>query len=260
MIRFLWRFVAIWSAVTAFCAASAATLGLSRKNRHTALERQKRLVTFFSRLGLAILNVRPRVRGRFPPETPSGRGVLIVSNHLSYLDILMIASVYPVVFVTSTDLDNDFLLKALSFLGGSLFVERKKFSRLTREIREISEHLASGHRVCLFPETTSSDGTGVLPFRSALLDAARHAETPILPVCVRYRRVNGYPASPENLDLVCFYGRMRFAFHLVKLLWVGSVDAELDFLEPIETARFSRKQLGDRARDRISEIYFRAAG
>ncbi len=140
-------------------------------------------------------------------------------------------------------------------LGGSIFVERRSILQLKEEIAEIAKILDAGFNVCFFPEATSSNGTMVLPFKTALLAAVKEGNRNFLPVCIKYILINGYVADRSNLDYVCYYGDMKFFWHFLKLLVVNFVTVELTVLEIIYSLDLSRKEAAEIAYKRISEQY-----
>ena len=116
-----------------------------------------------------------------------------MANHVSYVDILVIASRTPAVFITSVELKRTFPLGMLAWFGGSLFVERRSPAGLKQEISAIARTLQEGTSVVLFPEGTTFDGDHVRPFRSSLFTAAIRAAVPVQPVCIGCGR-NGLDA------------------------------------------------------------------
>lgn len=214
-----------------------------------------RNTSFFSRIFLRLFGIRVHHRhgGRLRPSV-SGR--LMVSNHVSYLDVLVIASLTPSVFVTSVELGSTVLLGALARLGGSLFVERRKATGLKGELAAIAELLDSGFTVLFFPESTTSNGDRVHPFKNALFEAARMAGSDILPLCLRYTRVNARSLTTSNRDSVYYYGGATFLPHLAGLIGLKSVDVEVAALARIRPSESSgRKELAAQAHEAISNAY-----
>lgn len=253
------RLVRGFAAVPVVIAYSAASLVITLCSVH-ADRRRRRLLrnsSFFSTLTLALLGVRAATQGRKRLVHGSG-GRLIVSNHLSYLDILILSSIMPSVFITSVELKNTPFLGMLARFGGSIFVERRSPSGLKDEIEMISQALRKGFAVVLFPEGTTTNGECVRPFKSSLLTAAVRAGADILPVCLRYKSVNGKKLGSDDRDLVFYYGGMSFFRHLLRLLTLNSVEAELTLLEPIPARpHHSRKQLAALAHKTVSAAYLR---
>lgn len=212
-------------------------------------------VSGFARLLLVLFNIRVRVKHlERLHETIGAR--LIVSNHLSYIDILIISSLLPSVFITSVELKNTALLGTLARLSGSLFVERRRPSGLKREIGDIAAALGQGMPVALFPEGSTSNGDRVRPFKNSLFDAAVLARADIIPICLCYNRVNDERLTPENRDLVFYYGGAAFLKHFLRLLYLRSIDVEVVLLDPIKVdTHASRKSLASEAHRGISAEY-----
>ncbi|HSB34438.1 MAG TPA: lysophospholipid acyltransferase family protein [Nitrospirota bacterium] len=210
---------------------------------------------FFAGLLLGLLGIRVNVRhGDRLRRTKEN--ALIVANHVSYIDILVIASVTPSVFITSVELGGTFFLGMLARLGGSLFVERRKVTGLKQEIAEIARVLREGHHVVLFPEGTTSNGERVHPFRNALFDAAIAADVDVLPLCIRYIHLNGEALTTKNRDRLFYYGGTQFSRHLPGLLSIASADVEVVPLSVIKARKSdSRKELAALAHDAVSRAF-----
>jgi len=187
----------------------------------------------------------------------SGKSVLILSNHLSYVDIFVISSFFPVSFIASVDeVKSDLLLGKATELSGGYFVERRNRSGLRTEIESISEILELGINVALFPEGTTSNGDRVLPFKTPLLSIAQKAGVEILPLCLKYTSIDGETLTDKNKDLIYYYGDMKFFDHLFKLLSVRFVDAELTLLDKVDPrTASSRKEMARSVYDMINSAY-----
>jgi 1-acyl-sn-glycerol-3-phosphate acyltransferase len=141
-----------------------------------------RNTSFFSRPALKLLGVR--IHSKYLEILHSDVNArLVVSNHLSYIDILAISSLMPAVFITSMEMKNTFLLGTLSKFGGSVFIERRKASGLKKEIETITHALGHGFTVALFPEGTTSNGECVQPFKHSFFESAIKAKCDIPSVC-----------------------------------------------------------------------------
>ena len=222
-----------------------------RSKRAAAIQ----VMSFFSQIILKLLGVRVQVKHR--DRLRKKRGVcLIVANHLSYIDVLILSSLVPAVFVTSVELKHTAVIGALARLSGSLFVERRKPSGLKREIEEIVFVLGQGLPVALFPEGTTSNGDRVHQFKNSLFDAAVATRADILPLCLRYTRVNDQLLTPQNRDDVFYYGGITFFKHLPRLLSLSSIDVEIIPLSTITTKPHqTRKDLSLLTQNAISEAY-----
>ena len=217
-----------------------------------------RTTSLTARFVLLVLGVRVTVRRRRQRRSRPRRNYLVLANHLTYVDILVIASVMPGVFITSEELRRTFPLGSLARFGGSLFVERRSPAGLKREISEIAGVLREGTTVILFPEGTTSNGDTVRPFKNSLLTAALATGTTILPVCIRYLRIDGNPIDHRNRDTLYYYGGTTFFEHLPRMLRHRSVEVECILLRPIAArSGCSRKDLAALAHDAISTVYHR---
>ncbi len=213
-----------------------------------------RTASGFARIVLVLFGVRVHVKHRERFHKTGGR--LVVSNHLSYIDVLVLSALAPAVFITSVELKNTALLGTLARLSGSIFVERRRPSGLKREIEDIALALGQGLPVALFPEGTTSNGDRVQPFKNSLFDAAVLTRADIVPVCFRYTRVNDERVTPENRDLVFYYGGATFLNHFLHFLSLRSVDVEVIPLKAIRVhPRQSRKDLAAEAHKAISTAY-----
>ncbi|HEX9164723.1 MAG TPA: lysophospholipid acyltransferase family protein [Gemmatimonadales bacterium] len=147
---------------------------------------------------LRVLGVRRTRRGA-PPVPP----YFLVSNHLSYLDILVLGAELGAVFVSKHDLAGWPLLGHLSRVTGTIFIDRGRRRDAVRVLAEIDGAIAAGAGVLLFPEGTSSRGDGILPLRAALLEWAARSGHPVHVATVRYATEEGdRPAS----ETVCWWG------------------------------------------------------
>ncbi len=211
--------------------------------------------SFFCRIMLALLGVRLHVKHHERLQKKN-TGLLIVSNHVSYVDVLVIASLAPSVFITSVELGSTLFLGMLARSGGSMYVERRKASGLKKEISLIVRVLREGFPVTLFPEGTTSNGERVQPFKNSLFDAAVSAQVDILPICLQYTSVDGQKITAANRDSIFYYGGTSFFHHIPRLLSLSTVDVEVIPLKliPVHDGD-SRKDLAALAHSAIGAAY-----
>ncbi len=189
-------------------------------------------------------------------NTSEGKAHLFVSNHLSYLDILVVAARFPSVFVTSMEIRDTPFLGHIAKLAGCEFVERRNRSTVERDIRVLAEIMRQGTSVCLFPEGTSTNGTSVLPFKRSLLTSAVEAEIDVIPLCLNYTQLDGRPVDAGNRDDLCWYGTMDFFPHLMRVLSHQQILVKLVVCNPITfSARITRDEIADTAYERISGAF-----
>lgn len=163
---------------------------------------------------------------------PKG-GHLYVCNHLSYLDIFILASHFPSSYVTSMEMKNTPLLGQICILAGCVFVNRKNKRNLSNEIKEITQALKAGLNVTIFPEATSTNGEEVIRFRRPLFQAALDAKTSIVPMTLNYKRINQEDIALHNRDLLFWYGDMTFGGHFWNVLKAKHVNVSVHIEEPI---------------------------
>jgi len=173
---------------------------------------------------------------------------LLVSNHLSYLDILAISATTPAVFVSKADVKGWPLFGWLAKLGGTVFIERTRRTHVGEVNREIEAALDEGVLVVVFPEGTSSDGQTVLPFRSSLLEPALAGNHDIATAWLHYETPDG-DAKKE----VCYWGDHSFFPHLINLLGKKHIRATLRFGNYQRTTD-DRKELATQLRDAVLKL------
>lgn len=211
------------------------------------------VLRFFSRRTLEALNIKARILGL--ENLPSG-SALLVGNHLSYTDVLVISSQVPTCFVTSTEVKNSPGLGQICQMAGCLFVERRNKANLRNEVAEISEGLKRGLKVAIFPEATSTNGEALLRFRKPLYLAAIDAKVPVVPFCLNYRTVGGQPINPVSRDNIFWYGDMDFLPHLWRLSGAGGVEVELNLMPALEVGSDSDASIIAEASQRVVEKVF----
>ncbi len=175
-----------------------------------------RQVAFYARLMMKVLGLRVKVRGRQDLWDARG-GQLIVANHMSYVDVLLIASTRPACFVTSLEIKGTLGLGQIVQLAGCLFVDRQNKRQLGQEVAELTRGLQEGLDIVVFPEGTSTNGATVLRFKRPLFAAAIHSGASVLPVTINYVTANAQPVNQLNRDSLCWYGDMTFIRHFLAL-------------------------------------------
>jgi 1-acyl-sn-glycerol-3-phosphate acyltransferase len=166
----------------------------------------------------------------------NGGGILIASNHISWLDIVSISTVGPISLIAKKQVDTWPFFGLLARLQETVYVERERRAKTAEQRDVIKDRLSQGDTIVLFPEGTSSDGNRVLPFKSALLSAAEGTikgkdgiEKPIRvqPMSVAYTRIQGLPMNRDYRPFVAWYGDMDLIPHLLELFSLGPIDCEI---------------------------------
>lgn len=182
---------------------------------------RRRIFRAWGRSTAALAGMRIHVRGR-APDPP----FLLVSNHLSYLDIVLFASLTGAAFVSKAAVGRWPVLGPLSKTMGTLFVERGRRRDVVRVGELISARMTRGQGILLFPEGTSFAGERVRPFLSSLLEPAARAEVAVHWAVIGYRTPAGEAGAGSA---VCWWGDMQLAGHLMTLLGMRGFEAFVEF-------------------------------
>ncbi len=193
-----------------------------------------------------ILGMRIAVEGR-PPRAP----FLRVANHLSYVDVVLLAASLRCAFVSKAEVARWPVIGLLARMMGTVFVDRRRRRELIRVGARMRALLAAGQALVLFPEGTSSAGRDVHEFRSALLQPAAELGLPVRHAALRYQTPPG--EMPATLA-VSWWGEMTFVPHLSRLLRLPGFEARLVFgPEPIVDR--DRKRLARRLQRAVAERF-----
>jgi 1-acyl-sn-glycerol-3-phosphate acyltransferase len=212
---------------------------------------------WYHRITARIFGIRVETFG-----APSAmRPTLFVSNHVSYVDITVMSAVMPISFIAKREVAAWPFFGWLAKLQRTVFVDRS-VTVVDRERDLLARHLAARRNLVLFPEGTSSDGTGVKRFRSSLLAAAERTPggIPLLvqPITIAYTRLDDMPLGRHLRPFYAWYGDMDLVDHLWMMLGIGRVTATIVFHEPVTFARFgSRKALTKHCEEVIADALWR---
>ena len=191
---------------------------------------------------LKALGIELQVQGVVRPGP-----VLLVANHVSWLDILAINAVQPARFVSKADVRRWPVLGWMVECGGTLFIERERARDAMRVVHQVAQALQAGETLAVFPEGTTSDGHGLLPFHANLLQAAIVTETPAQPIALRYADADHAvsPAAAYIDDTT-----------LVQSLWwiacAPRLRVDVVVLAAEGTRHLDRRALAERLRESIS--------
>jgi 1-acyl-sn-glycerol-3-phosphate acyltransferase len=231
------------------------------------LRLQRSIPHLYHRILCALIGVRIHEVGTRSTASPA----LILSNHVSWLDISVISALSPVVFVAKSEVAGWPVFGWLAKLQRTVFVNRQARQQTGAATREIAGRLLDGDAVVLFAEGTSSDGTRVLPFRSALVGAvhhalgnsAHHANITVQPMSVAYVGFGGVPIGRALRERVAWYGDADLMPHLARVLASGAVDVTVSWGEAIAyDMRADRKAIAreaERSVRRMTAAALRAA-
>jgi len=211
--------------------------------RRRGWEMQHSIQMGFCRVMLAIIGIRVEARGRLPEVRPR----FVVANHVSWTDILALASVQPLVFLAKKEVESWPVLGFLARLQGTIFVERENRRAIPLVNAALSQEMREGRDVVVFAEGTSSDGSDVLKFNAAhfamLCDMQGDGEVfALAPVGLVYSQDVGW------------YGDMTFMPHLWSLMRRGGIVCRLAFGEAVATQGRDRKGIAADTEARVRDL------
>jgi len=222
------------------------------------------LTKVWANLNTLVLGIKVRlVNGNLIDKS---QNYFIIGNHLSYLDIILVGCKRPGLFVAKKEVKYWPLLGQLAWLAGSIFVDRSQRGPTANRpyVGQIADYLKKGLTILVFPEGTSSNGEGVLPFKKSIFSSPILAEIPILPLTIRYISVNKQPFSPANRDLVTWHSDMTFVDHFWGVLKLKGFEVEIIVNPPVLEKPLSEnvfpqaKELSVKMHDIVEKTYLKA--
>ena len=212
-----------------------------------------RAIRFLSRSVLWIGGVKVTRSGK-----PVERGpLLVVSNHLSYMDVPVLASQDNIRFTPKSEIRHWPFIGWMSQVQGSVFVERRP--EKVKEVGDsIKRALQAGETICLFPEASTGNGLHLLPFKSSFFSLAEEQyngrELLVQPVAIAYRTILNLPIGMTQWPEVAWYGDMDLVPHLWNFMKIAPVAVHVHYLPPVTAAQFGgRKQLAAYCQQVIEE-------
>ncbi|MEO1747754.1 MAG: lysophospholipid acyltransferase family protein [Pseudomonadota bacterium] len=205
---------------------------------------QKRTALIWHRLVARALGIRIKVKGA-PFET-GAKGTLFISNHVSWVDIVVLGAILPVNFIAKSEVRTWPLFGWLARLQRTLFVERSRRLGVRDEGNQIRERLLAGDSLVLFPEGTTSDGNFVYPFNSSLLGAITSGVTtdklPVQSVSIAFNGLGGLPMGRYWRPIAAWPGTVTMTEHLPRVLKEGLFDVEVRFGPVIKDAQMQHRK------------------
>ena len=198
---------------------------------------------WMSRLLLSILGITVLVDGRENEGREMGGNLpgLLISNHLGYLDVLIIGSRYETTFVAKSEVAGWPLIGWLARLGGTIFLRRGDTSSSVRAVYLAGRRLRTSRQLHVFPEGTTTDGRSIATFHPLFFAAAIRGRQAVLPLTLRIEEVveKGRPVGSAN-ELLCWYGESSLLPHLWRLLLIDSARVLMVAHRPLVTSRSDR--------------------
>ncbi len=193
-----------------------------------------------------------------PTPLAAGRSLAVVSNHLSYLDILIYSAIRPFIMVAKSEVRSWPLIGWITAQAHTVYIERADVAGGRTQTRGevnafMAEAFCSGLPVLFFPEGTTSNGAGVLPFRRGLFHSVIHGRVPLQPVAIAYS-LDQLDKQTSIAQHICYWGEMNFAPHLFRCLGVRGLQAHVQFGEQ-EWMCDDRFTLALKAHEEVAGLY-----
>ena len=212
-------------------------------------EKEHKIIKCWFEIFLQKLNIQKRVHGEVLSHNH-----LIVSNHISWIDIIVLNSIYETHFIAKSDIRKWPLVGWLSASTGTLFVKRGSMSDARRLNETIAQLLSRGQCVTLFPEGGTSDGRQVSELYPGLFQAALHAqalsELPIAiqPIVIMYQADNQYTSK------IPYIGNISLWSNFWTILGLDKISVDIYFTTPIPVENRARKELSTQSRQQMQHI------
>ncbi len=190
------------------------------------------MVSFWAGVSCRIFGLKRQVFGEFQPGAQ-----LVVANHISWLDIEVLHSLYAMGFVAKAEISKWPLLGWLARVGGSVFHQRGSHNSASGVATAMADRLREGRKVAIFPEGGILPGQGVKRFHARLFAAAIEANVPVQPVMLRYLR------DGQHYDDVTFHPGEHFLANYFRLLMQKACIAEVHVLPCLDPTDKQRRQL-----------------
>ena len=216
------------------------------------------MIRLFYKGVLAICGIRLSVTSRLSDARP----LMLVSNHVSYLDIPIINSIANICFTPKSEIASWPIVGGACRIAESIFIERSA-NALLKAKSAIERMLLSGRVVFLYPEATTGNGIDMLPFKSSFFTLAEEPiagrELFIQPMALVYKRINEKPIAKEDWPRVAWYGDMVLLPHLWQFLQFKTLEVEIAFLNPVTIRGYgTRKALALHCQQDIAGYIARA--
>jgi len=242
-----------------FLIASLAMLPMLWLARRTGVISPRLFPSFFGRLLCSMLGLRVRTFNAVHWRAPA----LIVPNHVSWCDIIILAAAGQGCFLAKKEVGRWPVVGMWARLQGVIFIDRERKRSILSANTEIAASLGRDQAVILFAEGTTNDGTLLKPFRSSHFEAVRQhlaaagePALPVIPVAIHYARRNGLPLSRTDRASIAWYGDLDLLPHLIEMLRYGAIDCRIVVGEPILAGRdMARKQLTRKVEKAVRQIW-----
>ena len=197
---------------------------------------------FYHKICLRIFGIKIKTFGKVSINFP----ILLISNHASYLDIIILGSLFKTSFIAKKEIAKWPLLGILAKLQNTIFIDRR-VSSLKNQENQIIKHLNEKKNLVIFPEGTSSDGNRVLPFKSSLFNIfEKNLNSKILvqTITIVYKKINGIPMNRIERKNITWHSNMDLIPNIFNVLKKLSIEVEIIFNDEfLPSKEYDRKKL-----------------
>ena len=204
----------------------------------------------YSKMLLRVFNCRISTKGSVPEGS-----FFIVCNHHSYLDIVILYSLFKqACFITAKDMEKRLFVGSIIKHGNAYGVERKSRNFIDQDVAQMKDILASGRSILLFPEGTTGNGDELLRFKYPLFQSCIQAQVPVLPICLNYIDIDGQPLNTKNRSSICWM-RGHIVAHFIRFAKINKIEAEITFTPAINSTGKDPKELSLEARASVESVF-----
>ena len=235
--------IILWFFIMYFYALYVRYLSIKGKGEYASIKRLSVAARVWSSGLSKILNLKIKVHG-----DPSNVKGLIVSNHLSYLDILTTGSVFPLRFTPKSEISNWPFLGWFIRCSKPIWIDRNSRQSAKKVLIEFIETLKNKINLIIFPEGTSTDGKdGLLPFKSTTFEAAAKGNLTVYPILIHYE-------EDDDEHVISWYGDITLFDHAWKVLGMKQINAEVNILDPLSPS-LNRKIFAQNTHNIMDKTY-----
>jgi 1-acyl-sn-glycerol-3-phosphate acyltransferase len=213
---------------------------------------------FINKIFIKILGIKISLEGN--TTYIKEKSNFIVSNHVSYIDGLVLASIFAGIFVSKLSVRSWPVFGLMTWIGKTVYIDRQNKRKALFSLERMTKVLKNNANILIFPEGTSTDGTKILDFQSIFFEVPLITRSPIIPVTIQYLSIDQQKISLSNRDKVFWYGQVKFFKHLLGLLKLKNIGVKVIIHPKIETKLFlqipgARKKLSQLSRQIILKSF-----
>ena len=207
------------------------------------------LPILFHKIILKILRIKVKLIGKNNRYRP----LVLVGNHTSYIDIMVLGSLMPISFIAKSEISKWFLFGFLAKMQNTVFITRKNF-KTKESLKKINKKLNNNYALVLFPEGTTNAGKKILNFKTSLFNLFENNNTLRLQnFTLCYTHVNDMPIDCRSRPQISWYGDMNLFQHLGGLLKLSCIDVTVVFHQTFLTKGLHRKEISNLSMKQVKE-------